>query len=143
MKCVDASFIIRLMTSQDVNNSPRRYWQQWQSSQTVIVAPTLIMYEVTNGLYRYQKAGQITQEQTETLLQRALDLGLRFYGDAQLHQEALKLASLYNLSATYDTHYLALAERLQVELWTVDKRLFNSVSNSLSWVKLAEEISPT
>ncbi|WP_017305480.1 hypothetical protein [Spirulina subsalsa] len=32
--------------------------------------------------------------------------------DANLHQEALKFASLYNLSATYDAHYLALAQRL-------------------------------
>ena len=79
MKCIDASFIVRLLTSHDVDS---------------------------------------------------------FYGDAHLHQEALKMANLYNISATYDAHYLALAERLQVELWTADRRLFNSVSKSLSWVKL-------
>jgi predicted nucleic acid-binding protein len=136
MKCIDASFIIRLLTSHNVDSLYNVHWQQWQKSNTVIVAPTLIMYEVSNGLYRYQKAGQITQAEAEDLLERALNLGIRFYGDAHLHQEALKMANLYNLSATYDAHYLALAERLQIELWTADRRLFNSVSNSLSWVKL-------
>ncbi|WP_107668031.1 type II toxin-antitoxin system VapC family toxin [Cyanothece sp. BG0011] len=138
MVSVDASFIIRLITSSNNSDSYNIKWQEWQSSNTVIVAPTLIMYEVSNGIYRYQKAGQIIQDEAETLLNSALNLGIRFYGDANLHQEALNFASLYNLSATYDAHYLALAQRLQVELWTADKRLFNAVSQSLSWVKLIE-----
>ncbi|MEA5512317.1 type II toxin-antitoxin system VapC family toxin [Crocosphaera sp. UHCC 0190] len=138
MKSVDASFIIRLITSSNNTNSYNIKWQEWQSCNTVIVAPTLIMYEVSNGIYRYQKAGQITQDEAESLLNSALNLGIQFYGDSNLHQEALKLANLYNLSATYDAHYLALAQRLQVELWTADKRLFNTVSPSLSWVKLLE-----
>ena len=138
MKSVDASFIIRLITSSDNNNLYNIQWQEWQVSNTVIVAPTLIMYEVSNGIYRYQKAGQITQEEAESLLESALNLGISFYGDSNLHQEASKIANLYNLSATYDAHYLALAQRLQVELWTADKRLFNAVSQSLSWVKLID-----
>lgn len=138
MVSVDASFIIRLIVSSDNNNSYNIKWQEWHSSNTVIVAPTLIMYEVSHGIYRYQKAGQMTQDEAESLLDSALNLGIRFYGDANLHQEAFKIASLYNLSATYDAHYLALAQRLQVELWTADKRLFNAVSQSLSWVILIE-----
>ena len=131
MITVDASLIIRLITSNDNNNLYHLKWQEWQSSNTVIVAPSLIMYEVSNGIYRYQKAGQIKQDEAESLLDSALNLGIRFYGDSNLHQEAFKIASLYNLSATYDAHYLALAQRLQIELWTADKRLFNGVSPSL------------
>lgn len=138
MISVDASFIIRLVTSNENHNSYNTKWQEWQLSNTVIVAPTLIMYEVSNGIYRYHKAGQITQNEAENLLDSALNLGIHFYGDSNLHQEALAFANLYNLPATYDAHYLALAQRLQVELWTADKRLFNAVSQALSWVNLIE-----
>lgn len=60
------------------------------------------------------------------------------YGDIQLHQQALKIATTYRLPATYDAHYLALAERLNIELWTADRRLFNAVHSSLIWVKMLE-----
>ncbi len=65
-----------------------------------------------------------------------MNLGLRFSGDAELHRQALKIAQRYNLPATYDAHYLALAERLGIEFWTADRRLFNAVRSSLSWVNL-------
>ena len=65
-----------------------------------------------------------------------MNLGLRFFGDAELHRQALKIAQRYNLPATYDAHYLALAERLGIEFWTADRRLFNAVQSSLSWVNL-------
>jgi len=136
MKCVDASFIIRLVINNYSDNIYSDTWQQWQDLKTIIVAPTLTMYEVSNGFYRYQRIGQITSNQTEDFLTEALNLDIQFYGDTNLHQEALVLANLYSLPATYDAHYLALAQRLQIELWTADKKLFNSVFKSLSWVKL-------
>lgn len=36
---------------------------------------------------------------------------------------ALDLAERLSLSATYDAHYLALAEWLGAEFWTADQRL--------------------
>ncbi len=136
MISVDASLIIRLLTSQDSDSPYDRRWNQWRGSNATIVAPTLIMYEVSNGLYRYSRAGQITSEEGEQLLERALNLGIRFYGDADLHRQALNIAIRHNRTATYDAHYLALAERLGVELWTADQRLFNAVGSSLSWINL-------
>lgn len=134
--CVDASFIVRLVTSNDPNSPYDILWNQWQQSNCTVVAPTLIYYEVSNALYRYKIAGQITQQESEQLLERVLNLGLVTYGDAELHQQALEIAQRQNLSTTYDAHYLALAERLGIELWTVDLRLFNAVRSTLSWVNI-------
>ncbi len=58
------------------------------------------------------------------------------YGDAELHQQAFDIAQRYALPATYDAHYLALAKRFNIELWTSDKHLFNAVQSALDWVKL-------
>lgn len=48
---------------------------------------------------------------------------------------ALALANQFNLSATYDAHYLALAERKGCEYWTADERLWNVVKTQLPWVR--------
>lgn len=134
--CLDASFIIRYLTSKDTESIYQQYWSQWKADGYTLIAPTLIMYEVLNAFHRANLAGQMTPDEVEEFLERALNLGLRFYGDAQLHREALKMAQKYKLPATYDAHYLALAERLEVELWTADKRLYNTVHDSLDWVHL-------
>lgn len=134
--CLDASFIIRYLTNIDTQSVYEQYWQQWKTNQYILVAPTLILYEITNAFHRLIVAGEITSSEAEFLLERALNLGLMLYGDAQLHQEALKVAQQYNLPATYDAHYLALAQRLRIEFWTADQRLYNAVCNSLDWVHL-------
>ncbi len=136
MICIDASFIVRYFTSSSTESIYQQYWSQWQTKGYNIVAPTLIIYEVCNAFHRASVAGQITQEEAEQFLERALNLGLRFSGDAELHRQALKIAQRHNLPATYDSHYLALAERLGIEFWTADRRLFNAVHSSLSWVNL-------
>ncbi len=136
MICIDASFIVRYFTSSSTESIYQQYWSQWQTKGYDLIAPTLIIYEVCNAFHRASVAQQITQEEAEQFLERALNLGLRFSGDAELHRQALKIAQRYNLPATYDAHYLALAERLGIEFWTADRRLFNAVQSSLSWVNL-------
>jgi len=134
--CLDASFIIRYLTTLETESNYEQYWRQWKTNGDSLVAPTLVLYEIANALHRANQAGQITSSEAEAFLERALNLGLILYGDSQLHRNALKLAQQYSLPATYDAHYLALAQRLWANLWTADKRLYNAVSNSLNWVYL-------
>lgn len=114
MICIDASFIVRFLTSSSTESIYQQYWSQWQTEWYNIVAPTLIIYEVCNAFHRASVAGQNTQEEAEQFLERALNLRPRFKGDAELHRQALKIAQRHNLPATYDAHYLALAERLGI-----------------------------
>ncbi len=41
----------------------------------------------------------------------------------------------FRLPATYEAHYLALAEREACDYWTADERLCNGVKGELSWVR--------
>ena len=81
-------------------------------------------------------AGQISLEEAEQLLQDALNLRITLYGDKALHQRALTLAKNLNLTASYDAHYLALAEKFNAEFYTSDRRLFNSVKDVFPWINL-------
>ena len=62
---------------------------------------------------------------------------ISLYTDDDLHDRAMDFAGRFRLPAAYDSHYLALADRLGVEFWTADQKLYNTVSAALPWVKLA------
>ncbi|MEB3338499.1 MAG: type II toxin-antitoxin system VapC family toxin [Leptolyngbyaceae bacterium] len=133
--CIDASFVIRLI-SQPAESPYRKKWSQWQNIGITIVAPALIFYEVSNAFHRSAVVGQILAEEADEALESALSLGITLYNDSELHCRALQLAHQLNLPAAYDAHYLALAERLDAQFWTSDRRLVNAVQTTLTWVNL-------
>lgn len=122
MICVDASFIIRLLVTFNPNSNYDLLWQQWQREKRQIIAPTLLTYEVSNALFRYYRVGEFTQEEMISLLDKALNLGIKLEGDEELHKEAISIAVFNSLPAVYDSHYLALAKRYSIPLYTSDKR---------------------
>ncbi len=81
-------------------------------------------------------AGQLLVEDAARTLEEALNLNITLYGDAELHRQALNLAKSLRLPASYDAHYLAPAQRLEVEFWTGDRGLVNSVQAVLPWANL-------
>lgn len=134
--CTDANFIVRLVSKELPESPYRELWNQWQDSGYIVVAPALIYYEVSNALHRITVAGQLLPERASQALEAALNLNIRLYDDAELHQHALTLARQLTLPATYDAHYLALAQRLGAEFWTADRRLVQAVQATLPWVHL-------
>lgn len=131
--------MIRLVTKPPIASPYFAHWEQWITTGSDIVAPSLLFYEMVNGLYRQVIANNLLPEDAEQLLQAALILSIRFYQDNSLHQRAYSLAQELHLSATYDAHYLALSEQINAEFWTCDRRLFNTVQTTLSWVHLVTE----
>jgi len=133
--CVDAGPVIQLVAFPD-NTLIQDVWDAWDREQQKVVAPTLLYYEVTNVLYRYQSQGLLRQETISTALLAALSLPIELVGDADLHLQAKELAAKYHLPSAYDAHYLALTERLGGELWTTDKRLVNILRPmGIEWLK--------
>ena len=130
--CIDASVVIRLVTSDAVTD----LWEKWATDEVKLVAPSLLHYEVTNGLYRYYKAGIYPPETVKTTLRAALALPIELVTVSDLHPRATEIAMRFNLPATYDAHYLAFAEWMEVDLWTADMRLVNSLKPfKVKWIK--------
>jgi predicted nucleic acid-binding protein len=135
--CVDANLVIRLVVDPE-DETVWRLWEQWDVEKRQLAAPTLLFYEVSNALYRYQKLGIMSASSVRLALRAALSLPLRLFGEMDLHEHALDLAERFVLPAAYDAHYLALAEWLGGEFWTADRRLAQAVCPDLSWVHLVE-----
>lgn len=134
--CVDANFIVRLLSEPPNAISYNNLWRQWKSANNQIIAPTLFCYEVTNVFHRMSIAGQISLEDAEQLLEDALNLGISLYSDRALHKQAIALARNLNLPATYDAHYLALSKKFKAKFYTCDRRLFNRVKDTITWIYL-------
>lgn len=133
--CVDASFVLRMFLGPDDVEA----WEWWEASLaegSALGAPTLLGYEVANALHRYRRAGYLSAVTTEIILEAALALPIVLESDASLHIAALRLAGALGLSATYDAHYLALAERLGAELWTADAELVRRLEGRGPQVRL-------
>ncbi len=119
--CVDASFVLRMFLGPDDVEA----WKRWEASLAEgsgFRAPSLFGYEVANALHRYQRAGHLSAVTAEIVLDAVLALPIALEPEASLHIAALRLAGVLSLSATYDAHYLALAERL-ARSWTADAEL--------------------
>jgi len=138
ISCVDANFVVKLVNNPSETSPYLTLWDRWEQNQTQIIAPTLLCYEITNVFHRMRRAGQLLDTEAKQSLNNALNLPIRFYSDQQLHQQAFKIAQQFNLSAAYDSHYLALAQQFQAVLYTGDKRLFNKVYPTFPWIHLVK-----
>lgn len=131
--CVDANLVIRLIADPR-DQAVRQAWEGWDADSRQIAAPTLLYYEVGNALYRYQRAQMMGAPAARLAFKAALALPIRLYGSQALHQRAWELTERFALPATYDAHYLALADRLGGEFWTADQKLIEIVQDELPWV---------
>lgn len=136
--CIDANIVIRYVLNPD--DAPvQKLWKTWAANEMNLVAPTLLYYEVTNGLYKYQRGKMVSAETIWETLEFSLDLPIQLVNESSLHLRAQELATQYNLPATYDAHYLALAQWMQIDLWTADSRLINTMKPfKLKWIKAVE-----
>jgi len=133
--CVDASVILRYVL-QPENASIQKLWQKWMEEEVNLAAPSLLFYEVTNALYQQQRNNILSAETIWETLELSLQLPIALVNEVNLHVKAREIAMRYNLPATYDAHYLALAEWMEVDLWTADMRLVNSLKPfKVKWVK--------
>lgn len=135
--CVDASVVVRLRVDTPESERVHGLWEAWRSANRTLVASTLLHYEVANALYRYGRAGELIEEEVQQALDTALALPVQLLGDNALHVEAVLFARRAGLPATYDAHYLALAERLGAEFWTADRQLARQPGLAPPWVRCA------
>lgn len=68
-------------------------------------------------------------------------IGIAFHRGPGLHRRAIELAGRFRQRAVYDAHYLALAEDLDCELWTADRRFYEAVYGRSPFVRLLGEFA--
>ena len=142
---VDTSVVIKWVLFEPDSPKAQALLFDWTGNGIEILAPHLLAYEAANSLYRKARKGEITLDRARQALSKLLNSDIEFdpFFDTSLNLRALELASSYDLPATYDAHFLALAERKGCELWTADTRLWNSIRGKLAWVRWLDDYIPS
>ena len=136
MICADASVAIKWLLNEERSDRARALYSAAVQTREPIVAPPLLPLEVTNILrQRMRSKDGLTLDAATQHLDDFLALQIELHNPVGLHYQALVLADALGLPATYDAHYLALAEHLGCELWTDDRRLLRNVASSLPFVR--------
>lgn len=141
--CVDASIVLNLWLDQPLSAKARDLWQTWNTLRSRLVAPSLFRYEVTAVFRRSVHLGLIAPTEGRDALQDVLQLPIEYISPSRLHLQAYDFATRFNRPTAYDAHYLVIASELDCEFWTADRRLVNTVGESLPWVKWLGDYSPT
>ncbi len=96
-----------------------------------MVAPSLWLYEVTNGLVSAVRRRRLSREMGAEALGLLQSVGVRL-ADPEA-TDVCQAAVRYGVAA-YDAGYLALASTLQADLWTGDRRFYEAVGNTVAFV---------
>src|SRR5947209_8678954 len=141
---VDTSIVFKWVIDESDSSTALALLTEWISMGLEIHAPALIVYEVTNALHQRVRPGELSLAEAEKALAKVENSEILFHFSqgSTLSSRALVLANYYNLPATYDAHYLALAEREGCELWTADMRLWRVIKDKLPWVRWLSDYHP-
>ena len=127
--CVDASLFLSIVLDDPHQATASRLWEDWLSAGTQLVAPPLFYAEITSVIRLSNHRGEFSSLAAHEILSAGLSSPVEIWQDSRaLQPRAFDLAQ-----------YLAVAELLGGELWTVDRRLVNSVSSHLPWVHYVGE----
>jgi predicted nucleic acid-binding protein len=133
---VDASVAVKWVLNEERSDLAIDLYEAVVQADRSLVAPPLLPLEVTNILRQRMRVNpEVSLTDATAQLDDFLALPIDYHNPVGLHHQALVLADAFDLPATYDAHYLALAEHLGCELWTDDQRLIRRVATALPFVR--------
>jgi predicted nucleic acid-binding protein len=139
---VDTSLVLKWILNEPDSDKALALLTQWGNEQVEMFAPALLAYEAANILYQDVRKGKYTIDAARESLKDVVMKGIvfDFSADLDLSMRAVEFAHRFNLPASYDSHYLALAEREECELWTADTRLLRAVKGQLNWIRTLDDV---
>ena len=138
---VDANIVVNTVMS--MTDNLKLFWERVDQEQITPCAPRLWVSEVTSTVRFLVSQKELSSDEAEEALRTMHGLRVEIINeDEELSLRALELAGKLRQSKAHDAFYLALAEKLVVEFWTADERLFNRCKKDLklSWVHWIGEL---
>ncbi len=134
---IDANVALGLVLRLPYSEKVDRWMQAWQAEEAHLVVPILWEYECLSGLRRAVTLKIISPEDSEKMAAALLALEFQRLGPTpELHLSALAWAERLGQSKVYDAQYVALAESLAAEFWTVDEKLLHALNGlGVAWAR--------
>lgn len=143
MICLDASVCAKLVLKEVRSDIARNLVNSAITAGQPIIAPPLLPIEMANILHQQWRRNPGSMPEAATA--RFTDftaLPITVINLPGLHELAMDIAQVCNLSATYDAHYLALTALMECEFWTDDRRLLQRLAGQLAFVRWLGDFVP-
>ena len=122
MSVLDASVVLKWFVSEKDSDKAEALRSEYYLSKRDIIVPDLILYEVSNAL-RYHP--DFEPLEIKEAIQTLFDIGIEIVTPTQmLINKSIDMASGNNVTC-YDAIYFALAQDLQTDFITADKKFYN------------------
>src|SRR3989304_2536767 len=132
---VDANIAVKTVLS--LTDRLKSFWEKADREQITPCAPRLWVSETASAIRFWVSRKELTPDEAEEALRTIHRLRVEIINeDEEISMRALELAGKLGQSRAYDSIYLALAEKLVVDFWTMDERLVNRCRKDLKlgWV---------
>ena len=133
---LDASLLVAVVSGDPRADAVSARLAGWLASGETLHAPALTPFEVASGLTRLVAAGAMPEGRVEPAWQAIQELPVTYQPlrDGSL---VVSLARRLERQSAYDAAYLALAQNLDGEYWTLDGRLARNATRLGLPVRLA------
>ena len=117
---IDANILIVLTSGDPRKAAAQARIRRWIQTGEELHAPTLLPYEVANGLTRLVAAGAFPVEQLPEAWLTVTAIPITYHSLQAQGAQVITLALRLQRRSAYDAANLALAQQLDAELWTFD-----------------------
>jgi predicted nucleic acid-binding protein len=134
---IDASALVALVAGERDGPVVAEHVEQWLADDREIHAPALARYEIANALARQLATGQLSRDEMTTGWQALEELPIIYHALVD-GPAVIDAAMALRRRSAFDAAYLALARRLDAELWTLDGPLARNAAGQKLPVRLIE-----
>lgn len=131
---VDASVLFKIVVREEFSDRAQALYADAFRVNQPIFAPPHWAAELTHALYRLVRRRGITLGEADQAMVQLLRFPVQVIATPELCRETFRFATTYGVD-TYDSFYVVLAQMLEAQLWTDDRRLINLVGPFAPWVR--------
>ena len=126
---VDANLIVVIMANDPRASVVESQIQTWLNQGVGLHAPQLLPYEVANSMTRVISSGALPAERLTAEWELISRLPVTYHPMDILGPQVVQIALQLQRSSAYDAAYIALAQELDAELWTLDGPLARNATS--------------
>ena len=136
---IDSNLLVRTATNAVDGAVISRLLRNWRRAGEALHAPWLLRYEVANALARYVTMGELSRDDAEASWGQIERLGPSVaFHDISDGLRVIAIAQTLKRKNAYDAAYIALAEELHTQVWTIDGPLARNAAETGLPVKLID-----